>query len=255
MFSVKIAIPRPDSLDEHYCQTILEKFSTSLAGEKAELVVVPLGSTTAALSIVTQCHAVLLPGCPADINPTKYNAVPSPGLGPIDAARDHTDEVLLEHAFAGLMPILGVCHGLQALNVFLGGGLVQQISTKVIDHARSEDERIAHRVVVEAQSEIGKSLLWNGAGVTEISVNSNHHQAVGRLGKGLRICGRSSDGIVEAVEAVDDRHAVLGVQWHPEGLSAKDNAKRGMFSEFVAAARRWKEAGKNSATYGSVGRD
>jgi putative glutamine amidotransferase len=244
---VKIAIPVPHSTDQRYSRLVLERFSVAINADRAEFAIVPSGlSSTAIHNVADLCHAVLLPGTPADIDPARYGAERSPQLCPVDEARDYTDQVLLEHAFHDSKPVLGVCHGLQALNVFAGGTLLQGISMVNIDHAISEDELIAHEVLVEPKSGMARKLAVGATNPLRLVVNSNHHQAVDTVGRGLKPCAKSSDGIVEAIEGMKDQHFILGVQWHPEGLPNGFRAKDAIFSAFMDAACEWHLRQKSS---------
>jgi putative glutamine amidotransferase len=237
MPSLKIAIPIPCSRDDRYNAVVLRKFSECLRPHQAELMPIELGSERAALDALSRCQAVILPGSPADIDPARYGAQRSAGLAAPDEPRDVTDEILLRSVMNTGKPILGVCHGLQALNVWCGGGLIQRLPSQTIDHATGEDNILSHAVVVDRETRIWKLLFPDEIGEAMVQVNSNHHQAVLSLGSALRVSARSPDGVVEALEGVDKRHFVLGVQWHPEGMGAESPARRGIFDGFVAAAR------------------
>ncbi|MFH1018718.1 MAG: gamma-glutamyl-gamma-aminobutyrate hydrolase family protein [Pseudomonadota bacterium] len=170
------------------------------------------------------CDGLLLPGG-GDIHPRYYGAKLTERvrrrLSPDERTRF---DLALVHAFlrAG-RPILGICLGAQTLNVAFGGTLVRDLPTErrgSRDHTKG-----IHSIRVDAKALLGKVL-----GTRKLRVNSHHHQAIDRLGKGLRIVATASDGIIEAVEA-PDRRFVFGVQWHPERLKAA-HADR-LFRAFV----------------------
>jgi putative glutamine amidotransferase len=178
--------------------------------------------------------AIVLPGSPADVDPSKYNSVRHPAAAPADLARETTDFALLADCFDEGKPALAICYGIQILNVYLGGSLIQDIPSEMqtrIQHAaaKGENERF-HEVTVES------GRLAEVAGQNEIRVNSSHHQAIKELGHDLRVTARSSDGIIEAVEWVGDANRVIGVQWHPERM-VEDRVARVLFDDLVAAAR------------------
>lgn len=179
--------------------------------------------------------AVVLPGSPADVNPAKYGCARHPAAASPDPAREATDFVLLANCFAEGKPILAICYGIQILNVFLGGSLIQDIPSEVktgIRHApKGEESEPFHEVAIEPGCR-----LADAAGSREISVNSSHHQAIRDLGRGLRVTARSRDGIIEAIESVGDANQVTGVQWHPERM-IEDRIARALFDDLVAAAR------------------
>ena len=157
-----------------------------------------------------------------------------------DRDRDDLDHLLLEWAFSRQVPVLGICHGLQAINVFLGGSLIQDIPTQItgaLTHrTRSATGEYAHEVVVQSHS-----ILNPSPEPIVARTNSAHDQTIERLGTGLKVIASSSDGVIEAVESEDmDRHFVLGVQWHPERLAAGDEFSYLPFQALTAAAARWK---------------
>lgn len=179
--------------------------------------------------------AIVLPGSPADVDPSRYGSSRHPAAAQPDAAREATDFALLAHCFDEGKPILAICYGIQILNVHLGGSLIQDIPGEMqtrIQHAaaKGESERF-HEVTVEPGSRLAAV-----AGEREIRVNSSHHQAIRELGRELRVTARSSDGIIEAVERDGDAHRVIGVQWHPERMT-EDRVARALFDDLVAAAR------------------
>lgn len=239
---MKIAVPMPHSNDSRYSNMVLLRFAAALGKLEATLSVVPLASKSSVIRICAECHGVILPGSPADIDAGRYGASRSDSLAPTDDARDDADNILLDHAFHDRKPILGVCHGLQSLNVFTGGSLVQRISMQKINHAISEDHVESHAVAAEPLTALSRVLRAGESDPAEIPVNSNHHQAVLAVGQGLQICARSSDGVIEAIEGIDPNQFVLGVQWHPEGLRVGNRAKDSIFAAFVSAARARKEA-------------
>jgi putative glutamine amidotransferase len=113
------------------------------------------------------------------------------------------------------MPILGICRGCQVLNVARGGDLIQHIgsdgtSSELHHRQRVPGERCSHRVEIEPDSGLARAV-----GVTDLDVNSFHHQAVRTLGRGLRATARAPDGVIEAIED-PERRLYLGVQWHAE---------------------------------------
>lgn len=180
---------------------------------------------------------VLLAGG-ADIAPKLYGEVPHPNLGEVEHLRDATELPLIRWAVAERKPLLGICRGMQALNVALGGTLYQDIPSQyptTLDHDSSAQQRcwehLDHTVVFEADSRLAALL-----GTCDLQVNTLHHQALKDIAGGLRVVGRAPDGIVEAVEGTGDAF-VLGVQCHPEQLwSEVDPRWRRVFGAFIAAS-------------------
>lgn len=182
-----------------------------------------------------------LTGSPADIDPAHFGAKRHPAAADPDPARERTDFTLLEHALATGKPVLAICYGIQSLNVFLGGSLIQDIPTEVgteICHSPEEDELPDGTETPDAMHGVsidpGRVLTLSGSAQAE--VNSWHHQSVLELGRGLRVTAHAPDGVIEAVEWTDNSNWVVGVQWHPERMRA-DALAQALFREFVTAAR------------------
>ncbi len=182
--------------------------------------------------------AIVLPGSPADVDPELYHAPRHPRTANQDRQRERTDFTLLDHAFAANKPVLAICYGVQSLNVYLGGTLVQDIPSELgteIQHSKDDlpagaaDPR--HSVSIEP----GSRLAALAAG-TSSEVNSSHHQAILAAGRNLRVTARAPDGVVEAVEWTGSGNWVLGVQWHPERMPG-DALAATLFRELLAAAR------------------
>ena len=133
-------------------------------------------------------------------------------------------------------PMLGICRGIQLFNVMLGGSLYQDIPTEcpsdVEHHETPPYDKVAHPVTVEQGTP-----LYQAVGVTQMGVNSYHHQGIKALGKGLRVAAKAPDGMVEAVYLPDHPFA-LAVQWHPEFSRLSDENSRRIFEAFVKAARK-----------------
>lgn len=183
-----------------------------------------------------ELDAIVLPGSPADVDPSRYGEARGANTADADSARDTTDLALLRHCFGEGKPVLAICYGIQILNVYLGGSLIQDIPSEVQTHTEhaakaGEPERF-HDVIIETGSRL--------AGFAQDSrqrVNSSHHQAIREPGRGLRITARANDSIVEAVEWNGDSNWITGVQWHPERMTDDDPFARKLFQDLVAAAR------------------
>lgn len=171
---------------------------------------------------------LLMPGG-LDIPPAIYGEEAHETVEPLARER-HEFERALGTAWIGETdkPLLGICLGGQWINVLHGGTLVQDIPSELgVNHRGTE-----HAVALEPGSRL--------AGIfaeTALTVNSNHHQAVGTLGENLRVAARSPDGVVEATETTDPERFLIGVQWHPERMAAGDGRQRQLFRAFVDAAR------------------
>ena len=183
---------------------------------------------------------MVLPGSKADIDPAKYKLRPDPKTAPADSRRDAVDELFLQDAYKKRKPMLGICYGLQILNVYRGGTLLQHIESPV-NHEAGKVVPIAHTVDLDPGSKLSKIIVphANGQMAPSIPVNSSHHQAAEVVGDGLRIVARCpEDGIIEALEGTSPDHFVVAVQWHPERSVEDDEGSRAIFRALVEAARR-----------------
>jgi putative glutamine amidotransferase len=172
-----------------------------------------------------------------DIDPARFGEERHPTLAGVSDARDRLEIEVTERAVHERRPVLAICRGIQVLNVALGGSLYQDIASETgspIAHGQTEPrDRPTHPVKVMGEgTRLGATL-----GAPEIEVNSLHHQAIKRLGRGLRDVAWAPDGIIEGVEIPDTSAFVLGVQWHPEELVAHDPAARNLFRTLVRAAK------------------
>lgn len=163
-----------------------------------------------------------------DIEPAAYGATTHAATKYTDAARDAYDALVMERVVAREIPTLGICRGLQLTNVVYGGTLAQHLDGHEADHLAYDT---AHTVQVEPGTRLA-GLLGHG----EVEVNSLHHQAVDRLGDGVRAVATSADGVVEAIE-LDGADHFLAVQWHPELLRHRPE-QLGLFRDLVERSRR-----------------
>ena len=232
----RIAIPVPHT-NSDYAERALPPYLDALQDAGAEPVKIPLGLENRDIArLAASCDAILLPGSRADIDPEKYGAGRDPRTNPSDPPRDNVDELLLQDAYNMRKPILGICYGLQALNVWRTGTLRQHIES-AINHEAGRAVARAHRVEVAPGSLLAGIVGCAG----EMDVNSSHHQSAEVPGDGLRIAAKAPDGVIEAVEGTEPQHFVLGVQWHPERTVGSDEPSRAIFRAFVEAARRHHE--------------
>jgi putative glutamine amidotransferase len=176
--------------------------------------------------------ALLLPGG-ADIEPRRYGAVARDDCNlSLMPELDEVELKLAEWAIADGLPTLGICRGIQVLNVACGGTLWQDLHTEGVvteSHDREPRDLLVHELDIEPDS-----LLARTIGETHIRVNSLHHQAIRDLGPPLRASGCSSDGLVEGIELPGHRF-LLGIQCHPEELAPSEDWARRLFSALVEA--------------------
>lgn len=194
-----------------------------------------------AASLLEGLDGLLLAGG-ADCDPAVYGEARHATVKPMDPRRQSNDLSLAALAREQGVPALGICLGLQMMNVSAGGTLIQDIDSHLqtdIRHSSELEVRRRHAVAVHPETHLSSIL-----GARELEVNSSHHQAVGRLGKGFRVTAHAPDGIVEGIED-PDHPFYLGVQWHPEDMRGEP-AGDALFLAFVAAARKRAELKKQA---------
>lgn len=236
---IRIAIPEPTCADVAYNQRSLPQYIAALEAAGATAVVVPLlKSQELVAKCLAEAQGVLLPGSGFDVDPERYGEARQPECGPPDPARTAVDELLLQDAFNLRKPILTICHGVQTLNVWRNGTLIQDLKTAV-NHRPGREIVAAHFVRIVEGSRLS-GILPEGSGL-DVQVNSSHHQALRDPGDQLRVTAVSpEDGVIEAVELDSPDHFVVGVQWHPERTYAQSAVSRAIFAEFLRVAGDWK---------------
>jgi putative glutamine amidotransferase len=173
-----------------------------------------------------------------DLDPPSYGEEPHEWCGRTDPERDRVELLLTRWALADGKPILGVCRGMQVINVATGGTLLQDCTQQLpgsIKHdyfpgAGYERDYLAHEIDLTEESRLREIF-----GAERVHVNSMHHQGICQLGEGLMVTAVAPDGLAEAVETADGRF-VVGVQWHPEMLIDADAGTRRLFERFVQAS-------------------
>jgi putative glutamine amidotransferase len=183
---------------------------------------------TPAADLVARLDGLLIPGG-GDLDPARYGETPQAEVYGVDPERDDNEFSLLEAAEARGIPILGLCRGLQLINVSRGGTLIQHVDESHLHWQTGPSHEGAHQVTIVADS-----LLAQLVGPEELLVNSYHHQAIGRLGEGLRIVAHA-DGLAEAFETADG--LIVGVQWHPEQMIEHHPRQLALFENFVKFTR------------------
>lgn len=247
----RIALPVPTSTDLAYNDRSWPRYAEAIALAGGEPVRVDLTfGTDEVLTLAATCQGVCLPGSPADVNPGLYAAEADPATNPADPAREAVDFALLDHAYKNRKPVLGICFGVQSLNVYRGGTLVQDLTPLPVNHSAGSSVAVAHSALIAEHSMLGQLLLRSDEtkaeapltdGYLRLPINTSHHQSVSQPGDGLRVVSRSpEDGVVEAVEAdpteAETPHFVLGVQWHPERSYEISAASRALFARLVLEA-------------------
>jgi putative glutamine amidotransferase len=243
----RIAIPMPHFSDREYAERAIPQYerAVELAGGKP--VRVGLDQTPEEIrKVIEGCDGVLLPGSKADVDPARFKAARSSHTVAADPRRDALDDLLLEDAYRLRKPVLGICYGLQSLNVNRAGSLIQHIPEFLpeaawakVNHEAGRNVAVAHAVEIEPDSRLAEIVGERSAvrGPLVLPVNSSHHQSAEAIGEGLRIVARCpEDGIIEALEGTAPDHFVLAVQWHPERSVEEDPASQAIFRAFIAAA-------------------
>ncbi|MDQ6818319.1 MAG: gamma-glutamyl-gamma-aminobutyrate hydrolase family protein [Actinomycetota bacterium] len=188
--------------------------------------------------LLDKVAGVCLSGGP-DLDPRSYGERRHSLTGPTERRLDSFELALTRAADARGLPILAICRGMQVLNVARGGTLHQHlpdlVGQRVCHRQHQPGVTVTHWVKIESSSRLGRSLVRE-----RVKVNSFHHQAVARLGSGLRTTGHASDGTIESIEAVD-RDFVVGVQWHAECLIERP-PQAALFREFVDASARFERS-------------
>jgi len=212
------------------------KYTMAVEGADGLPVVMPPMHDNAVGPLLDRLSGVLLSGGP-DMDPGTYGGRYHPQLGPTEPDLDHFELQVVQAALERELPLLAICRGAQVLNVALGGDLYQHLPDEPggpIDHRKrkADDPDTVHEVEVSSGTRLSSCLRLDGAA----QVNSYHHQAAHRLGRGLQPTAYAPDGVVEAIE-LPDRDFVVGVQWHAEAMIDRPE-QLALFESFVAAAGR-----------------
>lgn len=231
---VSADIPPSWVMSQRYIQTLTN------AGAIPWLI--PLVDEGTLRGIYDQLDGVFLPGG-ADIDPATYGSDPHPLCDKTDRERDRVEVSLAKWALEEQKPVLGVCRGMQLINVAAGGSLYQDIADELPGALKHDyfpfrggsfaRDHLAHEVTVAQGTRLAGLM---GAG--DLKVNSMHHQGVRQLGRGLVSTAVAPDGLIEAIEGNGDGY-LLAVQWHPEALTENDPRTRSLFADFISAAAEW----------------
>ncbi|MEZ4271476.1 MAG: gamma-glutamyl-gamma-aminobutyrate hydrolase family protein [Myxococcota bacterium] len=212
---------------------IPEPYVAAVQYAGAHPLLLPHGPPHTATAYLQHINALVVAGGDFDVPPSYYGEPTRAVCGKLLPERTAFEHALLEGALERDMPLLGICGGMQLLNVVTGGTLYQDLSERphTAVHEQPQDKRQPfHAIDIAPNSQLAKIL-----GDTPTSVNSTHHQILRDLGKGVVASAKAPDGVVEAIE-MPEKHFVLGVQWHPEILGT--DAHLGLYRSLVQAAQR-----------------
>ena len=227
-----VILVTPDFEDERF--VLKRPYADAVAGAGGLPLLTPYCADVEAL--LDLAAGVVVTGGAFDIPPESYGEARIDACGPEKGERTRFEWALLRGALDRGLPLLGICGGMQLLNVVRGGTLIQDIGTEVPGAGPHEQktprDQPAHPIRVEAGSHLARALATGGPA----AVNTTHHQAVKALGTGLVATAFAEDGVIEAIEDPAARYCV-GVQWHPELLFASAPWNRELFSTLVEAAR------------------
>jgi putative glutamine amidotransferase len=192
-------------------------FDTVSKGGGLPIILPPLGAEREFRALLGRCHGFILSGG-LDMDPRRQQLPSHPSLQPMSQRREVSDNVLIRCILDMRLPVLAIGLGMQQLNIALGGNLYLHLPADLplaMPHRDNSGGPHRHAVLIEPGTR-----LETIYGEPEIRVNSDHHQAVQRLGTDLRVSARAADGVIEAIETTDPDWFCIGVQWHPESETA-----------------------------------
>ncbi len=190
------------------------------------------------IEVLKNVDGILLPGSDTDVDPLIWGEEPRPNLKKIIPEKENTDLMILKENEKLKKPLLGICFGMQALNVSRGGTLYQDIESEIKNCVKHEQgrplARNSHTIEFREHGNLSR-LITNGE--SEIKVNSHHHQAVKMVGNNLKPTAWANDGVIECIEDTRNDRFVLGVQWHPELSWKTDEVSRRIFENFIGTCK------------------
>ncbi len=241
----RIGIPTPTSNDLVYNDLYWSTYAEAVARSGGSPVEISLMDDGPSLSaVLATCAGFVLPGSPSDVDPARYGRSCQGAAAP-DRLRENIDSAILNHAHLQDAPVLGICYGMQSMNVYYGGTLIQDIAKGPVDHSAGPTLPVAHTVDVAQGSELGSICAppsTERSAPHRLLVNSSHHQSIDTVGKNLRITAWSTeDRIPEAIELsatnpASQHRLVLAVQWHPERSFQASPESRALFRRVVLNA-------------------
>ncbi len=209
-----------------------EKYVQAVINGGGVPVVIPIGPTEMAKAWVSMCDGLIL-SSGEDIDPASFNANPIPQIQKTNQKRDKIEIELIHNALKLQKPILAICRGITMLNAALGGTVIQDICTTVskpINHyQQAERPEATHDIIIDTTSR-----LYQIFQKQKIHVNSMHHQAIDMIAPDIKVVATAPDGVIEAVEGINDTPILWGTQWHPEEMAVEDPSMNELFKQFIA---------------------
>jgi putative glutamine amidotransferase len=237
-----ILIPTPVQDAQRRSFSMGKGYISSLIAAGAVPLMAPVTLDTRELRALYEMAAGVMLAGGGDVDPATYGEAAHEKTQGIDVDRDRAEFELSRWAVQDDKPLLGICRGIQSLNVALGGTLIQDIPAlwaAALHHnghyEQAARDEVLHTVCVEAHTRTAQMVAQQGTGDLIVGVNSFHHQAVKAVADGFVITSRAPDGIIEAMEMPDKRF-VVAVQWHPEEMSATREDMVNLFVTFAQAA-------------------
>lgn len=188
--------------------------------------------------IAENIDGILLPGSDTDVDPLRFGEEPHPRLKKVIFEKEETDFLILDEAERLGIPVLGICFGMQILNVSRGGTLFQDIESEIPNCLKHEQgiplRRNSHSISFERDGRLSRLIK-----AKNVQVNTHHHQSIKKVGKYLRDTAWAKDGVIECIEDTRKDRFVLGVQWHPELSWKEDKLSKNIFQSFINAANEY----------------
>lgn len=191
---------------------------------------------------IQNLDGILLPGSDTDVDPKYFGESPHPKIKTIIREKEETDFLSLKYAEKQNISVLGICFGMQILNVARGGSLFQDIEAQIENPIKHQQgiplDRNSHSITLDENSRLAQLTKEAGIDKNQIRVNSHHHQAIKNVGNGLKATAWASDDVVECIEDISENKFVLGVQWHPELSYKTDKLSEQIFVRFIESCKK-----------------